>query len=149
MDSGGVTREWFSTLSNAISRGSPELFCAAGVWCGLSRSGMQSCLPVAAMCHLLSGPSGFAALPCAYLKPTETCSSLNLSHLFSAGPQRNQLYINPLSSTPTHLKKFQFVGLFMAKAILESSARGKVGRQAVVTSLRTTRGCGVGGSCST
>ncbi|GFH13527.1 uncharacterized protein HaLaN_09427 [Haematococcus lacustris] len=70
MDSGGVTREWFSTLSSAISRGSPELFCPAG-------------------------------------------------------PQRNQLYINPLSSTPPHLRKFQFVGLFMAKAILESSARGK------------------------
>ncbi|KAJ9531877.1 hypothetical protein QJQ45_022018 [Haematococcus lacustris] len=70
MDSGGVTREWFSTLSSAISRGSPELFCPAG---GV----------------------------------------------------RNQLYINPLSSTPPHLRKFQFVGLFMAKAILESSARGK------------------------
>eukprot|EP00983_Pelagomonas_calceolata_P124635 1161127-Pelagomonas_calceolata.AAC.19 len=30
MDSGGVTREWFSALSSAISRGSPELFCPAG-----------------------------------------------------------------------------------------------------------------------
>ncbi len=70
MDSGGVTREWFSALSNSISRGSPELFWAAG-------------------------------------------------------PQKNQLYINPLSGAPTHLKKFHFVGLFMAKAILESSARGR------------------------
>lgn len=70
MDSGGVTREWFSSLSSAISRGSPELF-------------------------------------------------------WPAGPQRNQLYVNPLSSTPSHLKKFHFVGLFMAKAILESAARGK------------------------
>ncbi len=30
MDSGGVTREWFSALSSSISRGSPELFWAAG-----------------------------------------------------------------------------------------------------------------------
>lgn len=70
MDSGGVTREWFSTLSNSIARGSPDLF-------------------------------------------------------WTAGPQKNQLYINPLSNTPSHLKKFQFVGLFMAKAILETAARGK------------------------
>lgn len=70
MDSGGVTREWFSTLSSAISRGSPELF-------------------------------------------------------YTAGPQRNQLYVTPTSSSPAHLKKFAFVGLFMAKAILESAARGK------------------------
>eukprot|EP00798_Chlamydomonas_sp_ICE-L_P005097 gene5097-34897_t len=70
MDSGGVTREWFSILSSAITRGSPELFWAAG-------------------------------------------------------PQKNQLYINPVSSTPSHLRKFQFVGMFMAKAILESAARGK------------------------
>ena len=39
------------------------------------------------------------------------------------GPQKNQLYINPLSSTPSHLRKFQFVGMFMAKAILETAAR--------------------------
>ncbi|KAG2432997.1 hypothetical protein HXX76_008725 [Chlamydomonas incerta] len=70
MDSGGVTREWFSTLSSAISRGSPELF-------------------------------------------------------YTAGPQRNQLYVTPTSSSPAHLKKFAFVGLFMAKAIVESAARGK------------------------
>ena len=60
MDSGGVTREWFSALSSAIGRGSPELF-------------------------------------------------------WTAGPQKNQLYINPLSSTPSHLKKFHFLGMFMAK----------------------------------
>lgn len=72
MDSGGVTREWFSTLSSAISRGSPDLF-------------------------------------------------------WSAGPQKNQLYINPLSSSPSHLKKFAFVGLFMAKAILETAARKELG----------------------
>ena len=29
MDSGGVTREWFSVLSSAISRGSPDLFWTA------------------------------------------------------------------------------------------------------------------------
>lgn len=72
MDSGGVTREWFSTLSTAITRSSPELF-------------------------------------------------------YPTGPQSNQLYINPLSATPSHLKKFQFVGLLMAKAILESAARGADG----------------------
>ena len=51
----------------------------------------------------------------------------NLCHppTITQGPQKNQLYISPLSNTPSHLKKFQFVGLFMAKAILESSARGR------------------------
>ncbi len=54
MDSGGVTREWFSSLSSAASRGSPELF-------------------------------------------------------YTAGPQRNQLYVTPTSASPAHLKKFAFV----------------------------------------
>ena len=72
MDSGGVTREWFSTLSSAISRGSPDLF-------------------------------------------------------WNAGPQKNQLYLNPLSNTPSHLKKFQFVGLFMAKVRGGGSGRGSGG----------------------
>ncbi len=44
---------------------------------------------------------------------------------WNVGPQKNQLYISPLSNTPSHLKKFQFVGMFMAKAILESAARSK------------------------
>jgi len=60
MDSGGVTREWFCSLSSAISRNSPDLF-------------------------------------------------------WNVGPQKNQLYVSPLSNTPSHLKKFQFVGMFMAK----------------------------------
>lgn len=42
-----------------------------------------------------------------------------------AGPAGQQLYIHPLASSPSHLKKFSFVGLFMAKALLESAARGK------------------------
>ena len=42
--------------------------------------------------------------------------SRNSPDLFwNVGPQKNQLYISPLSNTPSHLKKFQFVGLFMAK----------------------------------
>ena len=70
MDSGGVTREWFSCICAALSRGSLDLF-----WAG--------------------------------------------------GPAANQLYVNPLSSSPSHLKRFHFVGMFMAKALLESSARAK------------------------
>jgi protein-L-isoaspartate O-methyltransferase len=70
MDSGGVTREWFSCICSALSRGSLDLF-----WAG--------------------------------------------------GPAANQLYVNPLSSSPSHLKRFQFVGAFMAKALLESAARAK------------------------
>lgn len=48
----------------------------------------------------------------------------NLSCTY-VGAQQDQLYINPLSSSSAHLKKFHFVGLFMAKAILESAARGR------------------------
>jgi hypothetical protein len=70
MDSGGVTREWFSCICSALSRGSLDLF-----WAG--------------------------------------------------GPAANQLYVNPLSSSPSHLKRCHFVGAFMAKALLESSARAK------------------------
>jgi E3 ubiquitin-protein ligase HUWE1 len=70
MDSGGVTREWFSCICAALSRGSLDLF-----WAG--------------------------------------------------GPAANQLYVNPLSSSPSHLKRFHFVGSFMAKALLESAARAK------------------------
>lgn len=36
-----------------------------------------------------------------------------------------QLYVTPTSSSPAHLKKFAFVGLFMAKALIETAARGK------------------------
>ncbi len=70
MDSGGVTREWFSSLSSALSRGSLDLF-------------------------------------------------------WKVGAQKNSLYINPMSSSPSHLKRFHFVGLFMAKALLETAARTK------------------------
>ncbi|KAF6266504.1 hypothetical protein COO60DRAFT_1265623 [Scenedesmus sp. NREL 46B-D3] len=70
MDSGGVTREWFSSICAALRRGSLDLF-----WAG--------------------------------------------------GPIRNQLYINPLSNTASHLKRFHFVGMLMAKALLETAARGK------------------------
>jgi hypothetical protein len=70
MDNGGVTREWFSALSTAIARNSPDLF-------------------------------------------------------WNVGSQKNQMYISPLSNSPSHLKKFHFVGLFMAKAILESAARSR------------------------
>lgn len=70
MDSGGVTREWFSCICSALSRGSLDLFWACG-------------------------------------------------------PSRNQLYINPLSNSPSHLKRFHFVGMLMAKALLETAARGK------------------------
>lgn len=70
MDSGGVTREWFSSICAALRRGSLDLF-----WAG--------------------------------------------------GPNRNQLYVNPLSNTPSHLKRFHFVGMLMAKALLETAARGK------------------------
>ncbi|KAI8465955.1 MAG: hypothetical protein J3K34DRAFT_371153 [Monoraphidium minutum] len=70
MDSGGVTREWFSCICAALSRGSLDLF-----WAG--------------------------------------------------GPAANQLYVNPMSSSPSHLKRFHFVGSFMAKALLESAARAK------------------------
>lgn len=70
MDSGGVTREWFSSISSALSRGSLDLF-------------------------------------------------------WHVGNQQQQLYINPLSNSPSHLKRFQFVGMFMAKALLETAARGK------------------------
>jgi E3 ubiquitin-protein ligase HUWE1 len=70
MDSGGVTREWFSSLSSALSRGSLDLF-------------------------------------------------------WKVGAQKNSLYINPMSASPSHLKRFHFVGLFMAKALLETAARTK------------------------
>jgi E3 ubiquitin-protein ligase HUWE1 len=70
MDSGGVTREWFSCICSALARGSLDLF-----WAG--------------------------------------------------GPGSNQLYVNPLSASPSHLKRYSFVGSFMAKALLESSARAK------------------------
>lgn len=70
MDSGGVTREWFSCICAALRRGSLDLF-----WTG--------------------------------------------------GPIRNELYINPLSNTASHLKRFHFVGMLMAKALLETAARGK------------------------
>lgn len=70
MDSGGVTREWFSSICAALRRGSLDLF-----WAG--------------------------------------------------GPIRSELYINPLSNTPSHLKRFHFVGMLMAKALLETAARGK------------------------
>lgn len=70
MDSGGVTREWFSSICAALARGSLDLF-----WAG--------------------------------------------------GPNRNQLYINPMSNSPSHLKRFHFVGMLMAKALLETAARGK------------------------
>ncbi|WIA29279.1 hypothetical protein OEZ86_011784 [Tetradesmus obliquus] len=70
MDSGGVTREWFSSICAALRRGSLDLF-----WAG--------------------------------------------------GPIRNQLYINPLSNSASHLKRFHFVGMLMAKALLETAARGK------------------------
>jgi hypothetical protein len=70
MDSGGVTREWFSSICAALSRGHLDLF-----WAG--------------------------------------------------GPSRSQLYINPLSNSPSHLKRFHFVGTFMGKALVETAARGK------------------------
>lgn len=70
MDSGGVTREWFSSICAALRRGTLDLF-----WVG--------------------------------------------------GPNHNQLYINPLSNTASHLKRFHFVGMLMAKALLETAARGK------------------------
>ncbi len=70
MDSGGVTREWFSSLSSALSRGSLDLF-------------------------------------------------------WKVGAQKNSLYINPMSNSPSHLKRFTFVGMFMAKALLETAARTK------------------------
>jgi len=41
MDSGGVTREWFSALSNAVSHGSPELFCPAGGYEAVLRARLQ------------------------------------------------------------------------------------------------------------
>lgn len=63
MDSGGVTREWFSSISSALTRGSLDL-------------------------------------------------------LWSVGGSRNQLYLNPLSNSPSHLKRFHFVGMFMAKVRL-------------------------------
>jgi E3 ubiquitin-protein ligase HUWE1 len=72
MDSGGVTREWFSTLSTAICRGSPDLF-----WLG--------------------------------------------------GSGASQLYINPLATSAAHLKKYHFIGSFMAKALMESAARKDLG----------------------
>ncbi|KAF8073005.1 E3 ubiquitin-protein ligase TOM1-like [Scenedesmus sp. PABB004] len=70
MDSGGVTREWFSSICAALRRGSLDLF-----WAG--------------------------------------------------GPVRDQLYLNPLSNTASHLKRFHFVGMLMGKALLETAARGK------------------------
>jgi len=64
-----------------------------------------------------------------------------------AGAQKDQLYVNPLSSSSAHLRKFHFVGLFMAKAIIESAARGRCAAWqrcvVAVCGVAALRNCGV------
>lgn len=97
--------------------------------CRQSHSGLVIILPLASFLTTIKITLPKLKLPRPPLHLFLTTSIITLPELTlalsplppAAGATCNQLYIHPLASSPSHLKKFHFVGLFMAKAILESA----------------------------